>query len=126
MERLISIGQLTKRGGEVTFKRNSAILTINERRFEFGTRVGKLFKMNYCNFATVEVLEVIENNELEKGRSTEDVELRSEENTGKIEEEENLSQIDLMNLLLLKLVKKTPTKLKEKTLSVKSMKIKLN
>ena len=49
--------------------------------------------MNYCNFATVEVLEVIENNELEKGSSTEDVELRSEENTGKIEEEENLRQL---------------------------------
>ena len=52
-EKLISISQLIERGGEVTFKGKSTLLTIGGRRFQFGTKEGKLFKMNACNFANV-------------------------------------------------------------------------
>ena len=54
MKRLVSVGQLTKAGGEVTFKAKSAVLKISGRSFHFGTKVGKLYNMNYCNFASVE------------------------------------------------------------------------
>ena len=54
LERLISISQLTEHEGvEVSFKNKMAVLEISGRRFIFGTKIGKLYKMNYCNFAAV-------------------------------------------------------------------------
>ena len=53
IKRLISISDLTERGAEVTFKRRTAVLTISGRRFVFGTKEGKMFKMNECNYANV-------------------------------------------------------------------------
>ena len=53
LERLISISQLTRRGAEVLFKENSVELRLGERKFQFGTKIGKLFKMNWCFFADV-------------------------------------------------------------------------
>ena len=52
MKRLISVGQLTQAGGEVTFKEKSAVLRVSGRSFVFGTKVGKLYNMNWCYFAT--------------------------------------------------------------------------
>ena len=79
MERLVSVGQLTKRGAEVTFRQDSAILNIRGRLFQFGTRLGKLFKMNWCNFVSVYETEPEENRE----------KIEPEENREKIEPEEN-------------------------------------
>ena len=50
-ERLISVSQLTKRGAEVVFKEKSVELRMGERCFEFGSKLGKLFKMNWCYYA---------------------------------------------------------------------------
>ena len=63
MKRLISIGQLTQHGGEVTFREKSVGLRVRGRNFHFGTKTGKLYKMNYCNFAAAEVDE--ENKEID-------------------------------------------------------------
>ena len=59
--RLISISQLAMRGAEVTFKKNSVVLTVSGSRFKFGNRLGnrKLYKMNCgssCFFASVDVV----------------------------------------------------------------------
>jgi hypothetical protein len=54
MKRLISIGQLTKRGGEVVFREKSVELRVSGRKFKFGSKVGKLYKMNWCNFVAAE------------------------------------------------------------------------
>ena len=54
LERLISISQLTENKDEdvvVSFKNKCAILEIKGRRFNFGRKIGKLYKMNYCYFA---------------------------------------------------------------------------
>ena len=52
LERLISISQLTeKEGVEVNFSNRSAMLSISGRQFNFGSKMGKLYKMNYCYFA---------------------------------------------------------------------------
>ena len=54
LERLVSISQLTEHENvEVSFKNKKAVLQINGMRFIFGTKIGKLYKMNYCNFAVV-------------------------------------------------------------------------
>ena len=53
-ERLISISQLTENENvEVLFKNQSAVLQVSGRRFVFGNRVGKMYKMNFCNFAVL-------------------------------------------------------------------------
>ena len=54
MKQLISIGQLTKRGGEVVFREKSVELRVSGRKFMFGSKAGKLYKMNWCNFAAAE------------------------------------------------------------------------
>ena len=55
-KRLISIGQLTKRGAQVTFNSDSVNLRIGGRNFLFGCSYGNLYNMNCsvvasCNFA---------------------------------------------------------------------------
>ena len=45
-KRLISIGQLTLKKAEITFKETSAVLKISGRSFNFGIRVGKLYELN--------------------------------------------------------------------------------
>ena len=128
MTRLISIGQLTLRGAEVSFKKNSVELKISGRKFVIGSRIGKLFKMNYCNFAAVrferqenlnKIKEVpSEVEEVQEVRIPSEIEV-SEENTQKIEEEENLSQIDLMNLSVVEISEENTYKIEEENLSVK-------
>ena len=57
-KRLISIGQLTQRKAEVTFRERSVVLTVSGRRFVFGIRRGKLYEMNgvvaSCCFASAD------------------------------------------------------------------------
>ena len=53
LERLISISQLTRRGAEVVFKENSVELRLGKRSFQFGSKKGKLYEMNWCFFAAV-------------------------------------------------------------------------
>ena len=56
-KRLISIGQLTNLGAEVTFTKDSVTLLTNGRKFVFGGRFGKLFELtcefvrSSCNFS---------------------------------------------------------------------------
>ena len=56
-KRLISIGQLTLKKAEVTFKEKSVELKVSGRCFKFGVRIGKLYELNgvvaSCYFATV-------------------------------------------------------------------------
>ena len=52
LERLISISQLTERKDvEVSFKNKVAVLQISGRKFIFGNKTEKMYKINYCNFA---------------------------------------------------------------------------
>ena len=60
-KKLISIGQLTQRGAEVVFRRNSVGLSIGSTKFTFGCRVGKMFKLKSaasCCFTSVNVSKI--------------------------------------------------------------------
>jgi hypothetical protein len=45
-KRLLSIPQMTTRGAEITFKKHSCELTFSGRKFDFGTKVKNLYKLN--------------------------------------------------------------------------------
>ena len=45
-KRLLSIPQITDKGGEVTFKKNEVELKFSGRSYKFGKRDGKLYKLN--------------------------------------------------------------------------------
>ena len=59
-KRLMSIGQLTKLGAEVTFSDQTATLRVHGRTFVFGGRFGKLYELtcevfpSTCNFGAVD------------------------------------------------------------------------
>ena len=120
LERLISITQLTERGEvEVTFKKKMAVMQISGRQFIFGTKIGKLYKMNYCNFAAVKEpyksesnlpsisrplyehvkIEPVVREENSDKIGEENTQIEGEENSAKIDQritegEENTAQID--------------------------------
>jgi hypothetical protein len=93
MKRLISVGQLTKAGGEVTFRETSVRLNISGRNFCFGTKFGKLYSMNYCNFAAVENRMECDENKENKGKQIEPKNTNNSESVGvmteSMEEESN-------------------------------------
>ena len=45
-KRLISISQLTARGAEIIFKKDTCFLSRKGKRFNFGSRVGRLYVLN--------------------------------------------------------------------------------
>lgn len=45
-KKLISISEATKRGGEIIFRKDTCILSCKGRRFNFGTKIGKLYELN--------------------------------------------------------------------------------
>ena len=64
-KKLISIGQLTQRGAEVVFRRNSVGLSIGNTKFSFGCRVGKMFKLKgsaSCCFTSIDVSKISSGN----------------------------------------------------------------
>ena len=48
-KKLVSISEVTKRGAEVIFKTDICILSCKGRRFKFGSKVGKLYELNFTH-----------------------------------------------------------------------------